>query len=353
MKRCHKCKETKPLEEFYNCKRQKDGKQQKCICCVKNYDARKKQERIDAGEIIRDAITKEQIQYMVEQYNLGRSCEDIGKEMGFVRSTVRNNIKRSGINVRHKNFKRKHKIKNEDYFEMIDSERKAYFLGLLWADGCNYIRVLKGKHAHQTVISLKEEDKHILEEFCLDIYENTNILSFREREKPRKNQWTLRISSVKMSNDLINLGMMPRKSVIVDWPQNLPDYLIKHFIRGVYDGDGGISFNTNSRNYTVGIISSVLFINELKSILDKHLNYSFHISEKIYPKTGTIMKNFKIHGNDKCAMFLDWLYDGATVKLNRKYQKYLELKDRIKKRDLSKLSRSVPKNPSFEEKSLP
>ena len=50
---------------------------------------------------------------------------------------------------------------NEDYFDVIDSEDKAYFLGLLFADGCN-IRC-GGKHIVR--IRLQEKDKYILDRF--------------------------------------------------------------------------------------------------------------------------------------------------------------------------------------------
>lgn len=336
LKKCCKCKEVKPLDLFYNCKRYKDGKQQKCIECIKWYADIKRQKKIEAGDFHpRNDMKEVDIPKAVEMYQNGMRCEAIGKVLGYGRSTVRKYIKLQGIDVRHTNFRRKHKIICEDYFENIDSQDKAYFLGLLWADGCNFRKDVKGKQAYQIVISLQEGDKHILEELCLKIFENTNVMNFIKNMPPKQNSWNLRVPSVKISNDLLKHGMYPRKSITVGWPENLDRSLWRHFLRGVYDGDGGISFNSNSFNYLVGIIGSISFIDHLKLFLQEEFQINFHTKENIY-HTGTIMKNFKIHGNDKCEKFLDWLYDGAIHKLNRKYQKYLDLKQLISDRNARK-----------------
>lgn len=75
------------------------------------------------------------------------------------------------------------------------------------------------------------------------------------------------------------------------------------------------------------------FIRDTGAFLEQELQEPFHTSSKIY-HTGTEMAKLTIHGNDKCLRFLDWLYDGASVKLDRKYQKYLLLKDFVRNRNL-------------------
>lgn len=52
---------------------------------------------------------------------------------------------------------------NKDYFERIDSKDKAYFLGLLYADGCNSISATQGQCT--IVINLHEKDRSILDIF--------------------------------------------------------------------------------------------------------------------------------------------------------------------------------------------
>ena len=67
---------------------------------------------------------------------------------------------------------------NKDYFERIDSKDKAYFLGLLYADGCNSISATKQHHT--IVLNLQEKDKDILDIF--NKYINSNKpLTYRPR----------------------------------------------------------------------------------------------------------------------------------------------------------------------------
>lgn len=337
LKKCCRCKESKSLDLFYNCKRYEDGKQQKCIECIKWYAGIKRQKKIEAGDFHpRNDMKEADIPKAVEMYQNGMRCEAIGKILGYARNTIRKYIKLKGINVRHVNFKRKHKIICEDYFETIDSQDKAYFLGLLWADGCNYRKDVKGKQAHQIVISLQEGDKHILEELCLKIFENTEVLYFRKRNSPRQNQWSLRIPSIKMSNDLLKHGMAPRKSFIAGWPPLLERKFWKSFILGVYDGDGGI-FKGNGKQYGIGIVGAPAFIDFACSFINEQLEERFNTYEVIYK--GGVLKDISAHGNQKSFRFLNWLYDGASYKLNRKYQKYLQLKQAI-------YDKSARKNPS-------
>jgi hypothetical protein len=132
--------------------------------------------------------------------------------------------------------------------------------------------------------------------------------------------------------------MEPRKSFTCEWPKNLPVHLEKHFIRGYYDGDGGISFNSNSKNYCVGIISSISFITTMrKKIFDlTELNLSLCIKSKRYSQP---MATLVIHSNLKAAKFLRWLYADCHIKLNRKYNKYQELLARIEQIKQNKLTR--------------
>ena len=52
-----------------------------------------------------------------------------------------------------------------------------------------------------------------------------------------------------MYNDLIKQGCVPRKSLILTFPNTnqVPENLINHFIRGYFDGDGSISYGIRER----------------------------------------------------------------------------------------------------------
>ncbi len=53
------------------------------------------------------------------------------------------------------------KIYNENYFETIDSEDKAYFLGFIFADGC--VTNDSKKYRYQLTLKLHSKDVGILE----------------------------------------------------------------------------------------------------------------------------------------------------------------------------------------------
>lgn len=51
-----------------------------------------------------------------------------------------------------------------DYFNVIDTEKKAYFLGFIYADGCIYKRQKGNSLEISLNISIQSKDKEILEE---------------------------------------------------------------------------------------------------------------------------------------------------------------------------------------------
>lgn len=95
-----------------------------------------------------------------------------------------------------------------NFFEIINTKEKAYFLGLIAADGC-----LTEKESICTVsLTLSESDRYIIDklneagDFQEKIYE-----SHSESERPRS---LLMIGSTKVFRDLTNLGIYPNKSDI-------------------------------------------------------------------------------------------------------------------------------------------
>ena len=97
-------------------------------------------------------FSESKCQEMVNLYLTGEySCHAIGKIHGTVGMSVWNVLKRHGVKVNKTN--RKYTL-DESYFDQIDTEEKAYFLGLLYADGCNYEK--------KNTISIGLQDKDIL-----------------------------------------------------------------------------------------------------------------------------------------------------------------------------------------------
>lgn len=118
----------------------------------------------------------------------------------------------------------------ENLFEKIDNEEKAYWLGFLYADGC-----LCDKTRIQ--LMLKGSDINHLKKF-------QDFLRCKKEPVLKTYNGYIRCQLVfrckKMFQDLINLGCYPQKSKTLSFPskEQVSDYFLKDFLRGYCDGDG-------------------------------------------------------------------------------------------------------------------
>jgi hypothetical protein len=138
---------------------------------------------------------------------------------------------------------------NHEYFNEIDNEYKAYFLGLLYADGC--ITQPKGNRQMKLHISLQEEDGYILQKFSKEVINREVVI--RNPPVVQKMGWkkraTVTIISDKLCKKLISYGCKVNKSRVgMDFPE-MEKSLIPHFIRGFLDGDGSIIFKKLNYKY--------------------------------------------------------------------------------------------------------
>lgn len=89
----------------------------------------------------------------------------------------------------------------------------------------------------QIELSLKAEDEQHLYKFR-DFINNKNKVAYREKQKA----YRYCFRSKQIHKDLIKLGCVPRKSVILEFPnqEQVPDKFLLPFIRGYFDGDGSL-----------------------------------------------------------------------------------------------------------------
>lgn len=169
------------------------------------------------------------------------------------RNTISKILKENNIEIPNKNNKLYNY--NDTIFEIIDTEEKAYWLGFLYADGNVTKRLIKkenrkDKFSYQLELSLAEVDKDHLIKFGRFMFQDFNeeknlkkkIIKLKEKEYIA---YKITINSKKIVEDLIKLGCVPKKSLILTYPteEQIPFKLQHHFIRGYFDGDGCVSFN--------------------------------------------------------------------------------------------------------------
>ncbi len=213
---------------------------------------------------------------------------------------------------------RKYKL-DEFMFEKIDTEFKAYFLGWMFSDGNVYIKAKR----HTLSITVVETDKQILDDFNKIIFDNKKPLNYRKAKDkitPKKVYkckpcYRLLIDSKKLCEDIQKLGCMPNKSKLIEFPENIPNHLIHHFIRGYFDGDGCIRQNRVKWG-RFGILSSKKFCKGLSNYLLKDLQ----IKSSIYEETGcwelSVTNKFDLN------KIFNYLYNNCNFKLNRKFEKF-------------------------------
>lgn len=171
----------------------------------------------------------EYTQYIIDNYNTKTSkkiAEEIGCSKAYVKKVwSENGLKGKTNRIYHSNF---------SYFKQIDSPTKAYILGLISADGCIYTRK---NHEGLWQITLQRQDGQVLEDIKKEI-KSENVIHYKEKTA------TLTIVSQEMYDDLMKLGITPRKTYAMDLSkviQNVPVQYHKDFIHGYFDGDGSIT----------------------------------------------------------------------------------------------------------------
>lgn len=271
-------------------------------------------------------FTQQEINIIIDLYNSKNSQSVIAKQLNCKQTTIsyilrKNNVKtRIGKNIKYTDI-------NYIFFTEINSEKSAYFLGLLYADGCVQIK----NNAYTTTLKLKYNDQIILEKFR-DIMSPSSLIKLTKNKDSIYSYF--RINQKEICDQLIYHGCVPNKSLILNFPTTIPKDLIHHFIRGYSDGDGSIYKNKLQKTKTSKIyintiwkiVSTKQFCNELYKILKDQLN--INCSQSLSrPKTNNITTTLSVGGNIQVMKALDWLYKDATIYLPRKYDKYIEFKN--------------------------
>ena len=266
----------------------------------------------------RNGLTDSQIQYVLDNYN-NKTSTEIADELNISKSYVKQIWRTNGLKGK---LQRKHYC-DEHYFDNIDTQDKAYILGIIASDGCVYKR--------ENHIGMLSFQFHIQEKDIIDI-----ILKYMKANyKPRitKDRISLQINSDLIVNSLEKYNIYPRKT----WdyfPVKLnSDELMWAFIRGYFDGDGSIyySYSYNQQNFhNVPSKYIINFCGNKKTMyIFKDFFESKGIISKIYKDAHKNYSNefygLRIVDIESKLKFIHLLYKNCKdVKLNRKYVKCME-----------------------------
>lgn len=235
-------------------------------------------------------------------------------------------------------FKENKNRVNHHYFDIIDTENKAYLLGFFIADGCVSIEhenSLIRSPNYRFTINNSIDDKDIIiklkEEICP--FSNISIIDKLNNDKIiRKIQYKLRWSSKKMFDVLYNkYNIKPRKTndLYFKFPfEHIPEHLIRHFIRGFFDGDGNITFHKYKKSIQFNFslfATSLLFSEQICKIFEGIDSNITRTLRSVKSKNLTCYQiRFKYNRKRvECIhKIYDWLYNDSTIYLSRKKIKF-------------------------------
>ena len=268
---------------------------------------------------------------LVTLYLDGASIKELSKKYERAESSVRDLIKRRGIKLRPlSEVNRKFEI-HEDFFDVIDTDEKAYFLGFLYADG----NVKTNKN--MVVLALKESDKEILERLNKLIHVNKPLFLYKDkRGGNREDTVGIRICNKNITEKLIKHGCHPNKTFTLTFPKWLDTNLYSSLIRGYFDGDGYIGIIRDSRKDKNGnqydkyyhkftLTGNEVFLKEVANVFKQELdvNSSFEVRHK--DRDNGIV-TITVKGSNQIEKVYDFLYSNSKLCLNRKHEIFKQIK---------------------------
>lgn len=203
---------------------------------------------------------------------------------------------------------------------------ELYFIGFALADGC----VNKAK----VQFTLNIKDKSQLEFFKQKFACTNKISVYLSKNHNVYECWAAYKISY-FEEDLYHLGLIPRKTGKELW---LPYMKSPHFVRGFFDGDGTIyttsALTKASKLYYIHRLEFTCSNKNFIYCLNNYICEELPIENRsINRKAANKQSNYFIRFQGKYLLkFCEWLYrDSEGLRLERKYQKYLEIKNKSNK----------------------
>lgn len=250
---------------------------------------------------------------VISQYEITKNIYKVAEHFGVSISPIRRILKKNGIVLSQTKYS-----VDDKFFDTINDEYRAYWLGFLFADG--YIRERKSGNSLEMKLSIKDKEHLMLFRDCL---KSTHVIKDSYNRVKYKNGYSqshmshLAIYSLKLVESIKKCGIHSRKTFTIEFP-DIPKNLTNHFIRGYFDGDGSFSFNPEKYKIHTNIVcASDKFRDRLIEILTGHgidaRNYG-NIVIDIQSKLGNLK-------------FYNYIYKNATIFLKRKKEKYEKFRE--------------------------
>lgn len=265
------------------------------------------------------SITNEALLKAISLYEQGNSASSINRILGNpVRDDSLCRILRKHVSMRHRSI-----TLNECFFDVVNTELSAYWLGFIYADGC----VTFKSRSNRLSFTLSVKDIDHLKSFAEDVgsgrsriytYQTRNDFE-RKIERRAKNYNSklvidackFEVYSKRLISSLVLHGAVPQKTFKLCFPESIGFDVVRHFVRGYFDGDGYVS--VSGKDIESGFCGTF----ELLSGIAHHLNISAGITSLKVVPDGNIYR-LRIRSKTKNRLLSEYLYHGASRFLNRK-----------------------------------
>ena len=260
-------------------------------------------------------FSNEEVENIIDMYsNKQMSILSIIKNLGYTvdSSVIKRILKNKGISIRDNNYYKK-KYFNNHYFDKIETEEQAYILGFIYADG--YIS------SNTFGVKVDTKDIDIIEKIKSALQSEHKIVRGINRNNTASGENTeyvmLSINDSYFVSKLQELGVLYNKSKILTFPHFLDKSLIRHFLRGYFDGDGSVYITQNNPKFS--LVGTKEFLETALTYIKENVNTksNIHKNKTIY--------DIQIGGRNLIKQVYKYLYEDATIYLNRKYLKFKDL----------------------------
>ena len=266
------------------------------------------------------------IDLAVNRYQQLKSLKKVANEFGVSIHILRRALKEV-MDIAPNSYSHNRKYDVDNDFFARDTIESFYWAGFIAADGC------VSKKMTGIRIDLGIEDIAHLEKFvrftkdaCPNIVSGTKISRFKNDPKEYiVSHCRTGVDSVMVARDLVNnFNIVPAKSLTLNPPDKIPEDMIKHYIRGFFDGDGSIFWDKRAKCAVFRVSgASRIFIEWIRKQILNSVSYNFSGEYAVYNNRGMSCLTFSYSA---ARAIFNWMYTDSSIEtvLDRKYERYLD-----------------------------